>query len=95
MSLSRQTDNIWRAIGRSPEITDLAAGISTNLSHQSRVRCLAVPPAVPPVAIAACPATVLVMVGGLVWRLERCCVDADASSDSEEDDDEPPTSMFS
>ena len=40
-------------------------------------------------------ATVLVLVGGLVWRLERCCVDADASSDSEEDDDEPPTSMFS
>ena len=39
-------------------------------------------------------ATVLVLVGGLVWRLERCCVDADASSDSEEDD-EPPTSMFS
>ena len=39
-------------------------------------------------------ATVLVMVGGLVWRLERCCVDADASSDIEEDD-EPPTRMFS
>ena len=40
-------------------------------------------------------ATVLVLVGGLVWRLERCCVDGDASSESEEDDDEPPTSMFS
>ena len=39
-------------------------------------------------------ATVLVLVGGLVWRLERCCVDGDASSDSEEDD-EPPTNMFS
>ena len=39
-------------------------------------------------------ATVLVLVGGLVWRLERCCVDGDASSDSEEDDG-PPTNMFS
>ena len=38
--------------------------------------------------------TMLVLVGMLVWRLERCCVGADASSDSEEDD-EPPTSMFS
>ena len=39
-------------------------------------------------------ASMLVMVGILVWRLERCCVDASAGSDSEEDD-EPPTSMFS
>ena len=30
-----------------------------------------------------------------VMAMERCCVDADASSDSEEDNDEPPTSMFS
>ena len=40
-------------------------------------------------------ASMLALVMGLVWRLERCCVDADASSDSEEDDHEPPTSMFS
>jgi|EP01046_Picozoa_sp_COSAG06_P033489 hypothetical protein len=40
-------------------------------------------------------ASMLVLAGILVWRLERCCVDADASSDSEEDNDEPPTSMFS
>ena len=40
-------------------------------------------------------ASMLAMVGILVWRLEHCCVDADSSSDSEEDDDEPPTSMFS
>ena len=41
--------------------------------------------------------TVLVLVMGLVWRLERCCVDLDASLDSEEGDEltEPPTSMFS
>ena len=39
-------------------------------------------------------ATMLLLAGILVWRLERCCVDTDASSDSEEGD-EPPTSMFS